>query len=225
MWILSPTGASARGERECLECVSLGDDGDLRGPVPRLYPGLTRHAGRMSERRAHVEFEEQGWLRPLGKFTLIKVGPDQRARQGIDASISRRRLRRVRPAELLTYPAGSHDNPQESDRDTLLLRVADMVILMTMSTFTSLAEAKSHLSELVARVKTEHERITVTVHGRPAAVLLAVDDLEAMEETIAVLSDSEAMRALAEADAELARGEGEDLDTLDAAMRVRRATA
>jgi PHD/YefM family antitoxin component YafN of YafNO toxin-antitoxin module len=27
--------------------------------------------------------------------------------------------------------------------------------------------------------------ITVTVHGRPSAVLLSVDDLEALEETIA----------------------------------------
>jgi antitoxin YefM len=100
-----------------------------------------------------------------------------------------------------------------------------MVILMTMSEVSSLADAKAHLSELVARVGTQHERITVTVHGRPAAVLLAVDDLEAMEETIAVLADAAVMNSLREADAELARGEGEDQDTLAAAMRTRRATA
>lgn len=94
---------------------------------------------------------------------------------------------------------------------------------MTMSEISSLAEAKAHLSELVARVGAQHERITVTVHGRPAAVLLAVDDLESLEETIAVLSDATALRALGEADAELARGEGESQDTLTAAMRARRA--
>ncbi|MGN6606541.1 MAG: type II toxin-antitoxin system Phd/YefM family antitoxin [Jatrophihabitans sp.] len=94
-----------------------------------------------------------------------------------------------------------------------------------MSEFASLAEAKAHLSELVARVSAQHERVTVTVHGRPSAVLLAVDDLEALEETIAVLSDGAALRALREADAELARGEGEDADTLAAAMRARRASA
>ena len=87
----------------------------------------------------------------------------------------------------------------------------------------SLAEAKAHLSELVARVGEQHERITVTVHGRPAAVLLAVDDLESLEETIAVLSDAAALRALAQADAELARGEGENQDSLSAAMQARRA--
>jgi len=100
-----------------------------------------------------------------------------------------------------------------------------MVILVTMSETRSLAEAKAHLSELVARAGTEHERITVTVHGRPTAVLLAVEDLEALEETIAVLSDLALMRSLSEADAELARGEGEDQESLAAAMRARRATA
>ncbi len=100
-----------------------------------------------------------------------------------------------------------------------------MVILLTMSETRSLAEAKAHLSELVARAGTEHERITVTVHGRPTAVLMAVEDLEALEETIAVLSDPALLRSLGEADAELARGEGDDQESLAAAMRARRATA
>ncbi len=86
----------------------------------------------------------------------------------------------------------------------------------------SLAEVKARLSELVALVGSQHERVTVTVHGRPAAVVLAVDDLEALEETIAVLSDSTAMAALADAEAELASGQGEDEQSLAAAMQARR---
>ncbi|MGE3687502.1 MAG: type II toxin-antitoxin system Phd/YefM family antitoxin [Acidimicrobiia bacterium] len=96
---------------------------------------------------------------------------------------------------------------------------------MTMSETRSLVEVKAHLSELVARVGSQHERVTVTVHGRPAAVLVAVDDLEALEETIAVLADAAALRALADADAELARGEGEDEAALARAMHSRRAGA
>jgi antitoxin YefM len=96
-------------------------------------------------------------------------------------------------------------------------------MLVTMVETSSLAEAKAHLSELVARVGEQHERVTVTVHGRPTAVLLAVDDLESLEETIAVLSDSAAVRALSDADAELARGEGESAEDLAVAMRARRA--
>lgn len=100
-----------------------------------------------------------------------------------------------------------------------------IVILMTMSETRSIAEAKAHLSELVALAGREHERITVTVHGRPTAVLLAVADLEALEETLAVLSDPALLRLLSEADAELARGEGEDQQSLAAAMQARRASA
>jgi prevent-host-death family protein len=92
-----------------------------------------------------------------------------------------------------------------------------------MSEVSTLAETKAHLSELVARVGTQHERVTVTVHGRPVAVLLAVDDLESLEDTIAVLSDAAVLQALNEADAELARGEGENQDSLAAAMQARRA--
>ena len=41
-----------------------------------------------------------------------------------------------------------------------------------------LGEVKMHLSELVSRVHDQHERVTVTVYGRPSAVLLATEDLE-----------------------------------------------
>ncbi len=81
-------------------------------------------------------------------------------------------------------------------------------MLMTMSSIVPLAEAKSHLSELVGRVASQHERVTVTVHGRPSVVLVAVDDLEGLEETIAVLADSDTFRQLLASEAELGRGEG-----------------
>jgi antitoxin YefM len=48
-----------------------------------------------------------------------------------------------------------------------------------------LGEVKSHLSELVSRVHEHHERVSVTVHGRPSAVLVAVDDLDQLEEILA----------------------------------------
>ena len=70
-----------------------------------------------------------------------------------------------------------------------------------------LADVKAHLSELVSRVYGQHERVTVTVHGRPSAVLVSVEDLESLEETIAILSDGDAVAALLASEAELARGE------------------
>jgi prevent-host-death family protein len=96
---------------------------------------------------------------------------------------------------------------------------------MTMSETLSLAEVKAHLSEVVGRVDRQHDRFTVTVHGRPSAVLLSPDDLEALEETIAILSDDEAIRQLTASDVELARGEGESEQDLAEAMRTRRQKA
>jgi antitoxin YefM len=89
----------------------------------------------------------------------------------------------------------------------------------------SLAEAKAHLSELVSRVLRQHDRVTVTVHGQPSAVLLSPADLDSLEETIAILSDSDALQQLAASEAELARGEGESDEMLNEAMRQRRASA
>jgi prevent-host-death family protein len=97
-----------------------------------------------------------------------------------------------------------------------------MVILVTMTTVMSLASVKAHLSELVGRVHTQHERVTVTVHGEPSAVLIATDDLESLEETIAILSDPDTLQRLATSDAELARGEGESETDLAQAMAKRR---
>ncbi|MCA1696073.1 MAG: type II toxin-antitoxin system Phd/YefM family antitoxin [Actinobacteria bacterium] len=96
---------------------------------------------------------------------------------------------------------------------------------MTMSSTLPLAEVKAHLSELVSRVNGQHERLTVTVHGKPSVVLMAIEDLESLEETISALSDPETMRQMAESDAELERGEGESDEQLTEAMRRRRGSA
>jgi antitoxin YefM len=65
----------------------------------------------------------------------------------------------------------------------------------------SLADAKTNLSRVVEDAVTTHLRTTITKNGRPVVVLMAVEDLESMEETIAVLSDPRAMAAIREAEA------------------------
>jgi len=90
-----------------------------------------------------------------------------------------------------------------------------------MTTSLPLGEVKAHLSELVGRVHDHHERITVTVHGRPSAMLVAVADVEQLEETIAVLRGPETLARLAQSDAELARGEVVSADELAEAMHRR----
>ncbi len=64
-------------------------------------------------------------------------------------------------------------------------------------------------------------RVTVTVHGHPSAVLVALEDLEQLEETLAILRDPDTMARLASSDAELARGELISSDELAEVMRQR----
>ena len=78
--------------------------------------------------------------------------------------------------------------------------------IVTMTT-DSLRNVKDRFSEFVDRVEREHERVVVTRNGRPAAVLISLDDLDSLEATLEVLSDSEAVRGLIEAEAAVAAGE------------------
>jgi prevent-host-death family protein len=71
----------------------------------------------------------------------------------------------------------------------------------------SLRTVRDHLSELVDRVERHHERLVITRNGRIAAVLISPEDLAQLEETIEVLSDSEALADIREADAAYARGD------------------
>lgn len=85
-----------------------------------------------------------------------------------------------------------------------------------------LTEARDHLSDLVDGVEETHERVVITRRGRPAAVLVSPDDLEALEETLSVLGSPEAMRQLAESRAAVAAGDVLDADGLSELMRARR---
>jgi antitoxin YefM len=82
-----------------------------------------------------------------------------------------------------------------------------------------LATVKNRLSEVVDRLEREHGRVVITKHGRPAAVVMSVEDLEGLEETLNILSDPRLMRRIRKADAEIASGEAEEL-TVDQALAL-----
>ena len=76
-----------------------------------------------------------------------------------------------------------------------------------MSEIVPFTIAKAHLSELVDRVVGEHERFVLTRNGRPAAVLLSPDELEALEETVDILQDKRLMESIRRSREQAARGE------------------
>ena len=62
----------------------------------------------------------------------------------------------------------------------------------------SLSEVKACLPELVAGVQEREEEVVVTKNGRPAAVLINVDEYTRLKETLDVLSDPALMSQIAE---------------------------
>lgn len=91
-----------------------------------------------------------------------------------------------------------------------------------MSETIPLSAVKARLSEIVDRVEGEHDRVVVTRNGRPAAVLISPDDLEGLEETLAVLSDPELMARVRAAEAAVAAGDSVSLEDLAAGLRADR---
>lgn len=59
-----------------------------------------------------------------------------------------------------------------------------------------LATVKAKLSEVVDRVEREQDRVTITRNGRPVAMILGIDDIEGLEETLEILSDKALMRRI-----------------------------
>jgi antitoxin YefM len=95
-----------------------------------------------------------------------------------------------------------------------------MTIIQVMTTI-SLADAKARLSAVLDEVRDTHERVVITRNGRPEAVILAVSDLEALEETLDLLSTPGAREEIRAAEAEIARGEAIDAEELRRLMAER----
>jgi len=97
-----------------------------------------------------------------------------------------------------------------------------MTRIMVMSDVLPLSSVKAHLSEVVDRVELEHERVVLTRNGKAAAVLISTDDLEGLEETLAILSDPTLREQIREGEAAAAAGDTATLEELQADLRSRR---
>lgn len=89
----------------------------------------------------------------------------------------------------------------------------------------NVTEAKARLSELVASVAATQEHVEITRNGEPAAVLISHEELDALRETVAVLSDPQMVTDIAEAMADIRAGHTVDAEDLRTSMASRRPTA
>jgi antitoxin YefM len=76
-----------------------------------------------------------------------------------------------------------------------------------MSKTVPVREFRTHLAELLDEVADRREHVTVTRHGRPAAVLIPVDEYDALEETAEILSDEDTLAAIRRGVDDLAAGD------------------
>ena len=118
--------------------------------------------------------------------------------------------------------AGRHPQPKVAQPSELCRRIIQgrrtslpphlnilgrmVTIIMVMDRTLPLANVKAHLSEIVDQVESAHDRVILTRNGRPAAVILSPDDLEALEETLDLLARPEALEAIRKAREELDAG-------------------
>jgi prevent-host-death family protein len=84
-----------------------------------------------------------------------------------------------------------------------------------------LRDVRQRLSELVDEVERTHQRVTITRNGRPVAAILSIEDLESIQETLAVLRDPGALQEIEEGLASAERGEGVALETVTAEFEAR----
>jgi antitoxin YefM len=99
---------------------------------------------------------------------------------------------------------------------------AYLVTIIQVMTTIPLADAKARLSAVLDEVRDTHDRVVITRNGRPEAVIMSVSDLEALEETLDLLSTPGALDEIRTAEAEIARGEAIGAEELRRLMEQRR---
>jgi antitoxin YefM len=116
----------------------------------------------------------------------------------------------------------------EQARDTRQIRTSALrrsaislaiLIAMSVSEQMPLADVKNHLSEVVERLQREHGRVIITRHGRAAAVVMSVEDLESLEETLDIMDSAALLSDIRESLAELGTADAPVL-TKDDALRL-----
>jgi len=85
-----------------------------------------------------------------------------------------------------------------------------------------LSEVKARFSEIAEEVDRTHERVRVTRNGREYVVLMSAEDLESLEATIELLTDSDAIDRLRQAEKEIAAGKITTAAEMDDLMAERR---
>ncbi len=71
-----------------------------------------------------------------------------------------------------------------------------------------ISTVRAKLPDLVDKVNRKLDRVTITVNGKPKAVLVSAEELESLEETLEILSNPKLMKDIRKAEKEIDEGKG-----------------
>lgn len=91
-----------------------------------------------------------------------------------------------------------------------------------MSKTVPVREFRSRLADFLDEVADRREHVTITRHGRPSAVVIPLNEYEALEETAEILSDDDTLAAIRRGLDDLAAGDQVPLDQVRQEMAARK---
>ncbi len=77
-----------------------------------------------------------------------------------------------------------------------------------------ITQARTELPTLVDKANKLLDEYIITVNGKPAAVLMSIDELESLRETWEIMSDPELMQDIKQGEKDFAEGKYEDWEAV-----------
>ncbi len=122
------------------------------------------------------------------------------------------------------------DNPfplqaPSSQLQTILLTKCTLKCILVsggedMTKSITLKELRPRLPRVIEEVDSKMDRFIITKRGKPAALMMSIDDYESILETIAILSDSKLMKKIKKAKQEIRNGNLQSLDEVEKELGI-----
>ena len=84
----------------------------------------------------------------------------------------------------------------------------------------SLKSLRPRLPKIMAEVDSKMDRFIITKRGRPVALLMSIDDYESILETLDILSNSNLMKNIKKAKADVKAGRVVSLDVIERELGI-----
>ena len=86
--------------------------------------------------------------------------------------------------------------------------------MQTIKEYIPVSKAKANLLDLVRKIKDSDDMIAITKNGMPEVVLISMDKFQGLLETMEILSDAKAMKAIRKSIHEADKGMWVDFEAI-----------